>query len=196
MTATNVVTGKVRFSYCNVSKARRNELNGKDEFSTQILVPKDDTDTINAIKAAAKEAIKAKWGDKVPAKIRNPLRDGDTEMKSDGVTPLGDEYKGHWFMNVKATKKPGLIDAQGNELIGPDDIGSGDYGRVSANAYAYDQAGNRGVAFGLNNVLLLEKGTSLGGTRKSAFEDFGVANGGGASKPAAAADVSDDDIPW
>lgn len=196
MTATNVVTGKVRFSYCNVSKSRRNELNGKDEFSTQILVPKDDTDTVNAIKAAAKEAIKAKWGDKVPAKIRNPLRDGDTELKSDGVTPLGEEYKGHWFMNVKATKKPGLIDANGNELIGPDDIGSGDYGRVSANAYAYDQAGNRGVAFGLNNVLLLEKGTSLGGTRKSAFEDFGVATSGGASKPAAAADVSDDDIPW
>lgn len=194
MTATNVVTGKVRFSYCNVTKPRKNELNGKEEFSTQILIPKDDTDTINAIKSAAKEAIKAKWGDKVPAKIRNPLRDGDTEMKSDGITPLGDEYKGHWFMNVKATKKPGLIDSHGHELIGPDDIGSGDYGRVSANAYAYDQAGNRGVAFGLNNVLLLEKGESLGGTRKSAFDDFGIA--AGSSKPAAAAAVEDDDIPW
>ena len=191
MSATNVVTGKVRFSYCYVSQPRRNEFTGNDEFSTQVLISKDDADTVNAIKAAAKQAIKDKWGDKVPPKVRNPLRDGDTETKGDG-SPLGSEYQGHWFMTVKAKKKPGLIDSNGHELIGPDDIGSGDYGRVSVNAYAYDQAGNRGVGFGLNNVLLLEKGQSLGGGRKSAADDFGI----GKASAAASNASPDDDIEW
>ena len=75
---TRVVTGKVRFVYCSVMAARKNEMNGKDEFSTQVLVPKTDTETVGALKAAAKEALTAKFGDKIPKNVRNPLRDGDT----------------------------------------------------------------------------------------------------------------------
>ena len=182
--STQVVTGRVRFSYCYVGSARRNEMNGKDEFTTQILVSKDDTDTVNKLKAAAKAASMAKWGDKGPAKVKNPLRDGDTETKSDG-SPLGAEDKNHWYCTVKSTRRPGIVDANGNELIGANDVASGDYGRVSLNAFAYDQSGNRGVSFGLNNVMLLEKGTSLGGGPRSAAEDFGFTSSGAAAAPAA-----------
>ena len=187
---TRVVTGKVRFSYCYVGAARRNEMSGKDEFSTQILIDKADKETVSAIKAAAKVALTAKWGDKVPPKVRNPLRDGDTETKSDG-SALGAEYAGHFFMSVKSSKRPGIIDAAGVELLGADDVASGDFGRVSLNAYTYDMSGNRGVALGLNNVQLLQKGDSLGGGRTSAASDFGVS-----AKPAAAgvSDIDDDDV--
>ena len=185
---TRVVTGKVRTAHCYVCAARRNELNGKDEFSTQIIVSKDDTATVSALKAAAKAALSAKWGDKVPAKVRNPMRDGDTETKADG-SPMGDVYKNSFFMNVKSMQRPGIIDANGVELIGSNDVSGGDYVRVSLNAFAYDQAGNRGVSFGLNNVQLLSKGESLGG-RSSAADDFGVA--ASTATPAAAA-VADDD---
>ena len=50
-------------------------------------------------------------------------------------------------------------------------IKSGDYGRVSVNMDGFDTAGNRGVAAGLNNVQLLERGESLGG-RTDAATDF------------------------
>jgi hypothetical protein len=53
------------------------------------------------------------------------------------------------------------------------------------NAYAYDQAGNKGVSFGLNNIMLLEKGESLGGSKPSAAADFGISPKK-ASAPAAA----------
>jgi hypothetical protein len=86
--STRVVTGKVRFSYFSALTARKNEMNGKEEFSTQVLVPKTDLDTVNQLKAAAKAALTAKFGDKIPKTVRNPLRDGDTEVKSDG-SPLG-----------------------------------------------------------------------------------------------------------
>ena len=181
---TKVVTGKVRFSYFSALTARKNEMNGKEEFSTQVLVPKTDLDTVAQLKAAAKEALTAKFGDKIPKTVRNPLRDGDTEVKSDGG-PLGPEYAGHFFFNTKSTAKPGAVDAHGHDILGSQDIVSGDYGRVAVNAYAYDQAGNKGVSFGLNNIMLLEKGESLGGSKPSAAADFGISPKK-ASAPAAA----------
>lgn len=182
--STRVTTGEVRASYFSALAPRKNELSGKDEFSTQILIPKTDTETIAALKAAAKEALVAKFGDKIPKNVRNPLRDGDTETKQDG-SPLGKEYQGHFFCNVKSTSKPGAIDTHGNDLIGADDIVSGDYIRVSLNAYAYSQAGNNGVSFGLNNILLVRKGEPLGGAKPSAAADFGIARG---AAPAATAE--------
>ena len=182
--STRVTTGEVRASYFSALAPRKNELSGKDEYSTQILIPKTDTETIAALKAAAKEALAAKFGDKIPKNVRNPLRDGDTETKQDG-SPLGKEYQGHFFCNVKSTSKPGAIDTHGNDLIGADDIVSGDYIRVSLNAYAYSQAGNNGVSFGLNNILLVRKGEPLGGAKPSAAADFGIARG---AAPAATAD--------
>jgi hypothetical protein len=187
---TRVTTGEVRTSYFSALSARKNEMNGKDEFSTQILIPKTDKDTLAALKAAAKEALTAKFGDKIPKNVRNPLRDGDTETKTDG-SPLGKEYQGHFFCNVKSTSKPGAIDTHGNDLIGNDDIVSGDYIRVSLNAYAYSQAGNNGVSFGLNNILLVRKGEALGGAKPSAASDFGISRGA-AAPVAATADVGDD----
>jgi len=187
---TRVVTGKVRFVYCSVMAARRNELNGKDEFSTQVLVPKTDTETVAALKAAAKEALVAKFGDKVPKNVRNPLRDGDTETKTDG-SPLGKEYAGCFYFNTKSNNKPGAVDANGIDLIGASDIVSGDFGRVSLNAYAYSQAGNNGVSYGLNNVMLVSKGEPLGGARPSAASDFGVT-----SKPASVVAEAEADDNW
>ena len=183
--STRVTTGEVRASYFSALAPRKNELSGKDEFSTQILIPKTDTETIAALKAAAKEALVAKFGDKIPKNVRNPLRDGDTETKQDG-SPLGKEYQGCFFCNVKSTSKPGAIDSHGNDLIGADDIVSGDYIRVSLNAYAYSQAGNNGVSFGLNNILLVRKGEPLGGAKPSAAADFGIVRG--AAPVAATAD--------
>lgn len=179
--STRVVTGRVRFSYFNALAARKNELSGKDEFSTQVLVPKSDTETVSALKAAAKAALAAKFGDKIPKNVRNPLRDGDTETKQDG-SPLGQEYAGCYFFNAKSSTKPGAVDAHGHDLIGAQDIVSGDFGRVSLNAYAYSQAGNNGVSFGLNNILLLQKGDPLGGTRPTAASDFGLGGGSSAAK--------------
>jgi len=147
----------------------------KKSSRPRCLFPKTDTETVNQLKAAAKAALTAKFGDKIPKNVRNPLRDGDTETKSDG-SPLGPEYAGHYFFNTKSTNKPGAVDAHGHDIIGSQDIVSGDFGRVSLNAYAYDQAGNKGVSFGLNNIMLLAKGDSLGGAKPSAASDFGISS--------------------
>jgi hypothetical protein len=189
--STRFVTGKVRLSYAKIMRPGKNEMNGKNEYSAVVLVPKTDTDTINGLKAAAKAAIEKKFGGTPPKGLKNPLRDGDTSTKDDG-SPMGAEYKGHLFFNCKTDadrNKPSVIDTNNRELIDPDAVVSGDYVRLSVNAYAYDAVGNKGVAFGLNNVLLVAKGEPLGAPRMTAADEFGL--GGGA--PAAAAGPADDD---
>lgn len=167
---TKVITGKVRGSYVNVFKARLNELNGKEEFSMQVLIPKSDKATVSAIQGAIKAALAKKFNGKVPPNWRNPLRDGDTETNSEG-NPLPEAYKGHYFMNVKSSDRPGIVDVNRQEVMDSGAFMSGDYCRVSMNAYGYDQKGNKGVAFGLQNIMVVEKGEPLGG-RSRAEDDF------------------------
>ena len=166
------VTGRGRFSYLNWASAKVNEMSGKEEFSTEFIVPKSDVAKITGLKTAMKNALDKKWNGKYPANLRNPLRDGDTETKQDG-SPLGDQYKGCYFIRCKTNEKPGTVDANGNALMAANDFVSGDYGRVSVTAYAYSQAGNNGVAFWLNNIQMLDKGEALG-SKASAIDDFGI----------------------
>jgi hypothetical protein len=162
---TKVITGKVRGSYVNVFRARRNDLSGQDEYSLVVLIPKTDKKTVDLIQGAIDTAKNKKWAGRFPANFRDPMRDGD-EMDSPN-----EAYSGHYYINTKSKQRPGVVDADRQEIIDPNDFISGDYCRVSMNAYAYDQKGNRGVAFGLNNVQVLEKGEPLT-SRARAEDDF------------------------
>lgn len=168
--ATKLVTGRVRFSYCYVNKPRAND-RGEDKFSVTILLPKSDTATYNALRAAENEAAKKKFpgkGDAFYKAIKSVIHDGD------GLRPSGEEFgpecKGHWVFTASTSDRPGCVDENLQPLM--EAIKSGDYGRVSVNMYGYDTSGNRGVAAGLNNLQLLERGESLGG-RTDAASDFG-----------------------
>lgn len=48
---------------------------------------------------------------------------------------------------------------------------SGDYIRASLNLYPFNTNGNKGIAVGLNNIQLVEKGEPLGGA-SAAEDDF------------------------
>lgn len=182
-------TGKVRASYVSVFNPRLNDLSGKEEYSMMLLIPKTDTATVEKIKNEINGALREKFGTKPPASWRNPLRDGDKEGDGgvpDG-TPAGAEpYGGHYFMNVKSNQKPGVVDANLNPIIDSSEFVSGDYCRVSLNAYAYDAKGNKGVSFGLGNVQVMEKGEPLGSSVR-AEDEFGVIDSVGSDHAQSAA---------
>ena len=172
--AKKVVTGKVRFAYFNGFKARLNELSGKTEFSTQILIPKTETATVAALKAAVAEALADKFNGKRPPGARNPIKDGDAPV-ADGAKELGEEYAGCWFISAKCSedRAPQIVDSEGQDILSSNEFGSGDWGRVSVTAFGYDQKVNKGVSFWLNNIQFLEKGEPLSG-RSNAADDFGA----------------------
>ena len=67
--------------------------------------------------------------------------------------------------------KPGIVDRQLNEIIDSTEVYSGCYARASINFFPYNQAGNKGIACGLNNIQKLEDGEYLGG-RSRPEDDF------------------------
>lgn len=168
-----VVTGKVRFSFPHVFKARRDEDSGRETYGIMILIPKKDKATIAKINAAiehVKNDPKSKevWGSKFLSSMKTPLRDGDEERD----TEEHEEYKGHYFINANTTMKPQVVDEDRDEILDPSEIYSGCYGRISMNMYAFKQKGGVGIAAGLNNVQKLADGEPLSG-RSTAEDDFG-----------------------
>mgnify|MGYP003652790425 FL=1 len=174
--ALKVLTGDdktpARISYAKIFTPETNDLSGKDEYSCMVLIPKSDTKTVNAVKTAIKLAIKGKFGDKRPTGLRIPLRDGD--KAGDGGVPSGAQpgtspYGDHYFVNAKNTRQPGVVDEKRRPIIESGQIVSGDYVRVSINAFGYDNK-SKGVAFGLNAVQLVRKGEPLGNSFDAANE--------------------------
>lgn len=157
----------VRCSYVFLNEPREGMDGGDPKYSVQILIPKDDPQ-LPEIRTMIKQVALEKFGDKIkPAKLKLPLRDGDSERDDS-------EYGGMLFMNANSTRKPGIVNKQ-NEPADPDDMSehcySGAYFHVSVNFYPFSNSGNKGVAVGLNNVMLRGGGERLDG-RKAAAEEF------------------------
>lgn len=168
---TKVVTGLVRLSYVQIF-SKRSFTEGTDaKYSLCVLVPKKDTKTLKkiqaAMKSAAEEGISTKFNGKKPSNLHMPLRDGDEERADEAP-----EYKGMYFFNCKSDRKPGIVDKDCNEIMDPDEVYSGCWGRVSVNFYPYSVNGNKGVTVGLNNVQKLKDDQRLGGVAASAEDDF------------------------
>ncbi|POY86955.1 DUF2815 family protein [Staphylococcus pseudintermedius] len=165
---TKVITGKVRASYAHIFEPHRMQEGQDAKYSLSLIIPKTDTSTIQAIKKAieeAKEAGKAKFGGKIPANLKTPLRDGDVEREDDP------NYQGAYFINASSKNAPGIVDQNKIRLTESSTVVSGDYIRASINMYAFNTSGNKGIAAGLNNIQLIEKGEPLGGA-SSAEDDF------------------------
>lgn len=169
--STKVITGKVRFSYVNIFKSRAFQAGQDAKFSVCLLIPKEDKKTIKAIRAAVDEAIQeginSKWSGKKPANLKLPLRDGDAERADEAP-----EYEGMYFLNCNSSQKPGIVDKDRNEILDPDEVYSGCWGRASINFYPFNSNGNKGVGVGLNHIQKLKDGDRLGAARASAEDDF------------------------
>jgi len=138
---------------------------GQPKYSVTMLFPKGTN--LDTLKALAKAAVQAKWPDpnKRPKSLQHPFRDGDKDK------PDLDGYAGHIFVKATSKMRPGVIDSSMSDIITPEDFYAGCYAKASITAYAYDTAGNRGVAFGLQNLMKTRDGEPFSG-RSSAQEDF------------------------
>ena len=171
--STKVVTGKVRFSFCNVFEPRASDDGGEPKYSLTVLIPKSDTATMGKIKAAMAEAretfCKKNGASALPASPINPLHDGDGVKPSSGE-PYGPECKGCYVMALSSKMKPVVVDAFRNPITDPNEVYSGCYGRVAINFYGYSNK-KKGIGAGLQSVQKLHDGEPLGGARGSA-DDF------------------------
>lgn len=168
-----LILKNVRCSYVFIDQPRKSIVNDQGEkvegkYGVQILVPKTDKKTIAKIEATVKEVAGEKFGDRVKlTMLKLPLRDGDTDRDTD-------ECAGMMFMNANSTRKPGIVNRL-NQAVSKEDMEemgfSGCYFHVSIDLYGFKVDGNKGVAVGLNNLMLRKVGKRLDGS-SSAESDF------------------------
>ncbi|MDL2317945.1 DUF2815 family protein [Eubacteriales bacterium OttesenSCG-928-A19] len=167
--ANRIITGKVRTSYVHIFEPQ--SINGSEpKYSCSFLIPKTDTETIGAIQAAIEQAKQdgvSKWGGKIPANLKLPLRDGDVERPDDPAC------EGCYFINSNSKDKPQVVDRKRIPVTDPLEVYSGCYVRASLNFYPFNTNGNRGVACGLGNIQKWGEGEPLNG-RVKAEDEFGA----------------------
>lgn len=135
------------------------------KYSLAMIFPKG-TD-IKELKRAAFNAAVESWGpkDKWPKNLRWPWRDGDVDREG---TP---GYENSVFVAATSKQRPGLIDRHKKPILTEEIFYAGCYARASLIAFSYDNTGNRGVSFALQNVQKLKDGEKFGG-RRNAEDDF------------------------
>lgn len=156
------VTNPVRLLYPHVWEPYASQNgNGVPYYSVCLLIPKDDTETVEAIQGAIDYAIDnaTVFNGKKPNKgsMRIPLRDGDTERDDD-------LYKGCWFINAKSKFAPHVVDQNNVEITDHNAIYPGVYANVILGFYCFSNNGNKGVGCGLGNIQKVRDGERIGGS--------------------------------
>ena len=208
MATDNVVTVAFRLAFPEVFAPKAAAEGGKEKFSVTMLFPKDGSKLlpgmngngadVMALRKLAFQAIKEKWGEdkaKWPANLKTldfanylsptgkdgwPFRDGDTQD--------WDGFAGAVFIRASSQYKPGIVDAKVQPILSQDKVFGGLICRAQINAYAYDNSGNKGVTFGLNNLQILkDDGTTFSG-RQNATDVFEAVDDGGGTMQATGTD--------
>lgn len=176
----NWITPKARFSFVNVFKPGKAMDGNEPKFGVTLLFDKDAD--FSLAKKMCQDALLEKFGaeklqnEAFKKKLRTPFRD-QGEKEFDGYVA------GCIFITATSKQKPSVVDANGADILEERDVFSGCYGRASLRAFAYDQKGNVGVAFGLQNVQKLADGEPFGGRSRPSddFEPVAAASGGAAA---------------
>jgi len=168
--AKTIITPQAILSYPHLFQPSAPNPLAEPVYSCTLVFPPG-TD-LSALKEAALEAAREKWGDKAEAgiragKIRMPFR---TDAAEKGYP------EGSIFINVKSKTKPGAV----SRYAGPDgkplriedeqELYPGCLVRASVRPFTYDTNGNRGVSFALNNIQKLGDGERLDGRRRAEDE--------------------------
>lgn len=162
--STKVITGKVRFSFCNIWEPQASQDGGDPKYSVTLLIPKADTATLQKIQTAMAEAresfCKKNGANALPQKPNHTLHDGDGTR--DSGDPYGPECKGCWVITVSSKQKPVIVDSFRNPVTDPAEVYSGCYGRAAINFYAYARNGKKGISAGLLSIQKLSDGEPFG----------------------------------
>lgn len=171
--AEKIITPEFRAAFIGIFKATapRENPNGAKKYSIRaVFMP--DTD-ISALKKEAQAAAVEKWANAIPKTMRSPFR---TNEELDNPIPGIPDDAIVMTFSANEDRRPGIVDAQLQDIIDDSECYSGAWYRAQVRAYAYDQAGNKGVSFGLENVQKTRDDEPLGNGKvpaSKAFEAFG-----------------------
>lgn len=170
------MTPEFKVSWPEVFRPGVNKMNPEAEPKYSVTAIFAKGADLKALEKAAEDAAIKKWGEnkkKWPANLRTPFRKCEEFAKTNdddkAVFQPGHE-PGGIVVRMTSKMKPGLIDSSNNDIISETEFYSGVKARATVRAYAYDIPGNKGIAFGLQNIQKLSDGEPLMGRPKAQDE--------------------------
>lgn len=154
------LTPEFRAAFVNIFEPSK--LDGKYNC---VMIFDPDTD-FSVLEEAIEEVVQNKWGAKKPKVLDLPILDGDDQGR--------EETKGKFYINGKCGKfRPGLVDANGAEIIQAEEFYAGCFAHAVVTLYAWEyQRTKAGVSVNIRNIQKLRDGEPLV-SRVSAEDDFG-----------------------
>ena len=204
---TRISIGPVRVAFCkNVIEPGKRD-NGSDVYGLTFLLDKNKPEhqQIRAeLLKLASAAIVERWPDKDtrPAKLKTPIKDGDSgEDTNDGVpkSKKFPAFAGHWYVDVSSNYQPGVVDQQVRNLSDVDAkkaLYPGVWVNLQVHAYAYAEK-KFGASIGLDNIQIDHNDEPLGGggapDPREAFKPLAGASAFGDAHEGAAGSSDDPD---
>ena len=184
-----LITPKGILSYPNLftPRPKKNAKPGdKDRYGCMIVFPKDSD--LAAIKKAALDCAIEKIGrDKVVALLKDKKL--NIGIREDLASKGWDTDVYTHFVQPWTTVQPGIVDRfRGSDgkalpIRDPNIIYAGCWVRASIRPVYYDQEGNKGIFWGLNNIQKVGEGERIDG-RKAAADEFEAFEDAPADMPA------------
>ena len=161
-------------SFPRVFTPRPRAQGGEPVYQVNLLFDKASqaTPEFAALRRAVSVLIDETWGkdkhqDKAfVSKLRNPFRKC-AEKSYKGYDIEGGVYIAPWTKT-----RPGVVNAQRQEITVPDDVWAGQLARATVAPFAYDNSGNKGVSFALNNLQICRTDMPRLDGRTAAEDDF------------------------
>ena len=165
----SVATNEVRLSFVHLLEPFAFEETQEKKYSVTLLIDKNDTETLNAIKTAianTEEYGKTKWHNRVPNDLRLPLYDGDDKADRHA------EYKNCYYINAKSdAAHPPIVMDKDKSIINmarSAELYSGCYAEVILEFYPYSYQGmSNGISCSIRAVVKTKDGDPLGGSGSS-----------------------------
>ena len=125
---------------------------GEPRYHSGFMVPKSDTKTIQsmreAVKKATEDAVNSTWGGQRPAKLNDPIKDGDAKSF--------DYMHGHYIIDAKTKNSPRLNHLDGSPASA-DEFQSGATVQAELSIFAYNHKGlSMGLGVGIERIWLVK----------------------------------------
>ncbi len=158
-----LLTPLFRLNFPHAFERQKNDDGTPGKFNICMMFPKG-TD-LSKLEDMAKREIKKKWPNGYPKKnFRWPFNKGND---------ISDDYPecaNMILINPNSDYAPEVVD-RSEDAIGADELYSGCWCRATVTCFTYDKKSN-GVHFGLGNIMKFKDDDKLGGSGRSAADDF------------------------
>lgn len=163
----NIVTPAGRVYWPSVFEMKNRPGGGAPCYEITLYFPPEAD--LSELKAGAAAAAAARWGNKIPPGLYSPFR-------SAAEVNWVNEYTVGTVITFRADKSiPKVVDQARNLMTKESGrFYGGCWARVACNAYTYDNAMKKGVAFGLLNVQKVRDDSPLSGRTSDPNVDFDV----------------------